>query len=282
MSSFESIEKNISFLSLLAKFGLQVSVCVGVLVVLFYCGSIGYYPSSLTVGDTFFLLAASLAFAAVHTIVVYLLFCSGVVFSPVLRGVQNLVILVWKINEEESTKTKFSFPFPLLKSKYIIEVLVGLPFWLLIVVISLYDLEKGGKVALAAILMSLVFGLWNMKPKVRKMNDNKVWQFKFFIVGLAYFIPIGMAQLGGDFLSASMSMIGVKSKGNTVMLSKEYTEFLDHEGVVSEFKNSKEGGIYKNVDILFQGIGKNTVLEIDTYILIARSVDVISGKKVEE
>ena len=277
-SRIESIGKNVSFASMMAKVGFQVSIFVGILITLLYCGRIGYYPSGLTLGDSIFFLGASLAFAFVHSAFVYFLYCTGIVISPALRVLQNIVFKISVRGNSNENNTKPWITFPELKSQHIMEILVGLLFFIVILVVSSFDIEKGFFIFVSAIALGVVFGCWHTKPRIRDGNYKRGWQVKIILVAFSYSIPLFMAQLGGDFLNTTMTMIGVRSDGNNVLLTSRYESVLEYQNIKPIEVTERGDKIYENVLILFQGIGDKTVLKFDDFVLIAKSDELIVGK----
>ena len=89
MLSKDKLEK-ISELSSLFKVAVQLVVFIGVCVSLCYFVDINYFPQGLTIGDTLFFIASSLAFATVYLLVVVFLFCGGFFISPFLSWIQSI------------------------------------------------------------------------------------------------------------------------------------------------------------------------------------------------
>src|SRR5690606_33052539 len=102
----ERLENQIRTVQSVVASCIQACIVLGVLVAIAYCGTIGYYPSGLTLGDSLFFIAASLAFAITYSLVVAALFAAGMTISPVLRWVQPLVLFGLNKYREVRNKPK--------------------------------------------------------------------------------------------------------------------------------------------------------------------------------
>lgn len=270
----------ISSSSAISKVCLQISIFIGIAVTLVYCGSISHYPAGLTIGDTLFFFAASVSFAFVYTLVVMGLMASGMTLTPFLRAFQAIIIsslnLFFRWKGKQEIKRKINFP-PLGPENFLIA-LVGIFLIVFSIAITFDDIQKGMNILGAMVIMGVIYGFWHTKiPQKGEYNEVHVKRVKLVLIVMAYITPIVLA--GKDnVLSQSMSKIGVRSEGSIVRLSKQHTEFLALNNIDHQHLTSAGEGVYKNVTVLFSGIGKDTVLRIQDFRITVPSSDVTIGQ----
>lgn len=273
-------DKSINSLSSIAKICIQTSVLLGVLVTITYCGIINHYPSGLTIGDSLFFIAASLAFAITYSIAVLAMFCAGVTISPFLRWIQPLIFIFLDLILKIKNKPKFlgRVNFPHLKIDSFAQVLVGL--LLIVITVNEYskDFDKAFAFTLTILLMGLIWGVWNTKPRRREYDVKSERKLKFGLAIMTFLMPLLLIQSEGSFLNHSMGMIGVRAESSIIQLEKKYTDFLKVHSI-NPVKTTKDGeGIYEEVIILFRGIGTNVVIEIDGFNLSVPAKNIVIGK----
>ncbi len=272
-------DQAISSILLIAKVCIQISICLGVIVTIIYCGSIGFYPSGLTIGDTLFFIAASLAFAVSYTLVVLAILAAGITISPFLRRLQLGVISIFNIyrrhRKKEEIKSKINFPK--IGPENYATLFVGLFF--IILVLSMYskDFDQAFSLTLATLSMSFCYGAWYTKPANPKNKENWEKKVKIGLVIFAYFLPFFIIQARGNFFNQSMRMIGVRTENCIIQLSKKHTDFLDSNNISCSSKSKEGEGVYNNVVILFRGIGNSVVIKVKDISVAVPSKDIIIG-----
>jgi len=271
-------DKPIQSALLIAKACIQISIFLGALITIAYCGTVDFYPSGLTIGDTLFFMASCLAFAITYTLFVFALICTGVTISPILRQCQKIVIFVihlvksFKGNKNKIYKIKFKY---LDKSDSLIA-LIGIIFFILSFSVIIKDFNRGFNFILAIIAMGFFVGLWNTKPIQKKYDENKAKKIRISIAFLIYLLPLFTLQENGNFLNQSMNMIGVRTESVTLQLSKKHTDFLTLNNIKYSKINSGEG-IYPHSTVLFRGIGNNILVNIQGMELSIDSKNIIIG-----
>ncbi|OOE83848.1 hypothetical protein BZG73_10700 [Salinivibrio siamensis] len=111
--NYECENNKIDLTSKIIRLIFQFFVSAGVLVVLFYCGRIGYYPTGLTVGDGLIFVAVALSFGFTYSMVVFMLYCTSIALTPLWRFLSKIFIALEKArrrfanNPDEVTINKF-------------------------------------------------------------------------------------------------------------------------------------------------------------------------------
>jgi hypothetical protein len=274
------LDKSINSILLIAKTCIQISIFLGVLITITYCGTIDFYPSGLTIGDTFFFVASSLAFAITYTLFVFALICSGITISPILRQFQKIVISVIHLTQRlRGKKNKvYKINFRHLDTGDSVIALVGIIFFILSVTVILKDFNRGFNFILAILAVGFFVGLWNTKPRQKIFDEKKAKKIKTSFAFIIYIFPLLILQENGSFLNQSMNMIGVRTESVTIQLSKKYTDFLTLNNIKFTKKRSGEG-LYPNSTVLFRGIGNNILVSIKGFELSVDPKNIIIGKQ---
>ena len=263
----------------IVKLCIQISLAVGVIVVIAYCGVINYYPSGLTIGDSFFFVASSLAFAITYTVLVLGLFAAAVTLSPILRMVYSIVI--WFINCKLKYQGKSSISskinFPELKWDSLPMVFAGLLMLSIVAIASRLGSEVF-TIVISILVISFFWGLFNTKPIMKEYDEKKAKKIKLIVVLMIYIAPFIIIETKSSFLNQAMKLIGVRIESSTVQISKKYKEFLKINGYGADQLVNNGDGIYKNVTVLFRGIGTDIVVDIDGYNIAIPNKEIIIGK----
>ncbi len=273
-------DQAINSVLLIAKASIQVSICLGVIVTIIYCGTINFYPSGLTIGDTLFFIAASLAFAVSYTVLVFAIISAGITISPIFRWLQPLVIFIinslLRFRKKEEIKNKINFP--VLGFDSIGPVVFGFIFILITTVLFYSEFDRAFNLTLAILLMSFIYGAWHTKPTGREKNEGWEKKVKVGLFIVAYLVPLVIMQAKGNFLNQSMDMIGVRAKGSAVQLSKKYTDFLTDNKILYTSKSPEGEGRYSDVVVLFRGIGSSIFIKVEKLSLSVQAKDIIIGQ----
>lgn len=271
----EELEKPVAVASAIAKLALQVGISIGVLAIIIYCGRIDYYPTGVTIGDSFLFIAASLAASFTYALIVLGLFSAGIALSPILRYVQKVAVWVPNItspNRVEKVRQFVNFP-PIGWDKLGV-VVFGLFMLLIIALKAASDFEVGFGLLGGALLMGLIYGLWHTEPpKAFAGTERSERKAKIGLAIVAVLVPLIATKSQGSILDQAMHLIGVRNEAVVVQISEKYAKFLESNGVTPESPITKDGAIYQGATILFQGIGTNAAVEIDGVKLVLPATD---------
>ncbi|TOQ02636.1 hypothetical protein CGH03_23250, partial [Vibrio parahaemolyticus] len=139
----EEIEKQLDLVPKLIKISLQIGIGVGALIILVYCGGVGYYPSGLTIGDGLLFIAVALSFGFSYSILVLFLFCTAVALTPFWRIVQIIAVHIhrlWlKIRRQTRQEEQLAFP-PLTADQFGIAV-IGIVGSIFIIISFFNDID---------------------------------------------------------------------------------------------------------------------------------------------
>ena len=124
--------------------------------------------------------------------------------------------------------------------------------------------------------MSIFWGFINSKSRQSKYSYKKIIFVKIILISVIYLIPVMFIE--DTFIDKSMTLIGIKKDSAVIQLSKKYTTFLDINGILPSKITKDNEGIFKNVTVMFQGIGTNIHVKIENFSLTVPSKDIIIGK----
>jgi Flp pilus assembly pilin Flp len=251
-------------------FGL-IGVVIGAILVIYYCGSINFYPSGLTIADTLFFLWVVAIFGFYYSAVAFAFFIASTFWVAVFARPINFILKLAK------NKTDIVIPLP--KSDWFMVFGGGLIANLLILGASYINghplISVFGALFLIGFLYTLIENVSNNFSSSNKLLDAKGQPInvkpidpqliKNIFYVLIYAAPLLLAQVGGSVTRTTFETMGVRQEGVDLYIEvKEYKSILNNyerEGLISGLECG-EVCIVKNVNILFTNIGTNTKLEM--------------------
>lgn len=248
-------------------FGVAGAV-IGAILVIYYCGSINYYPSGLSVADTLFFLWVVVVFGFYYSVIAFAFFIASIFWISIFAKPINFII--------KSTKAKTDVVVPFPKSDWLIVLGGGLFANLLIFGIS-YSQDHSllaifSALFISGLLYTLIDNLSKRSSSSEKLLDScgkplkttpKIVNNVLYV--LIYAAPLLFSQVGGGVTRTTFETMGVRQIGVTLNIEvKEYEDILEgyvSEGFISDLSCNKVCTI-KSANILFTSIGTNTKLEL--------------------
>lgn len=247
-----------------------VGAVVGAVLVIYYCCTISFYPSGLTIADTLFFLWVVVVFGFYYSWVAFALFISSVFWVAILAKPINFI---FKLSADKS-----NIIVPLRKSDWSAILAGGIFFNLFIFIISY---ERGHSFFL--VIAALIFNgfLYTLAEHLPKKNDTsynfldakgKAIKYrppesdfvKNCIFLLIYATPLLPGWSGGSIIRETFEIMGVRQIGVKVHIEgKEYHSILkayDRNGFINGLVCNEDCEI-SDVNVLFTGVGANTKLE---------------------
>lgn len=257
----ESLEKQLDVLIQIIKISLQLSIGVGALIILIYCGGIGYYPSGLTAGDGLVFIAAALSFGFFYSIIVLFLFCTAIVLTPFWRVAQLIIARTYTLLSitKKRTRKEDDLQFPPLTSDQLGVTAIGLFGVVLIAISFLKDIELFVGLTASVALMALCYLLMismkkNQDDSEQQGNTNNRVKLAFALS--IYLIPLVIGRFQGNVLEQTMRAIGARTDSAVVRFRDDYKDFVDAS------LGNNAVNLYE-ARILFNGFGTNSVIEIE-------------------
>jgi hypothetical protein len=250
-------------------FGVAGAV-IGAILVIYYCSSINFYPSGLTIADTLFFLWAVVVFGFYYSVVSFAFFIASIFWVTVFSKPINFILKL--------TKSKTGIIVPLPKSDWLMVLGGGFIANLLILGISYFKghpfIAIFGSLFLIGIFYTLIENLSkqiNLTDKLLgpdgkplKLNPINPTIVKSIFYVFIYSAPLFFGQVGGGVTRTTFETMGVRQEDVTIhIVAKEYKSILEgyeSEGFVSSLI-CREVCTLTNANILFTSIGTNTKLE---------------------
>lgn len=266
---------------------IKAIIAIGILCLVAYLLTIGYIPSEISFGDTLIFLLIFVACSIAYTGLSMMLFFFGISLMPIVYMIINKVDKYLPPHIRIGKK----LPFPkismitLAASLYLLYTIRDLLFldWR----ISLY-------VAITASFISLFYYAFYLnRQKIREFS-NKFENLKDIIddpdasenlktfarvklkrleihikdsIQIALFlilIPLVpmffIGDLGKIFLDFTMQKTGVRIEKPTLYIKAPYADLIDLPKTSTKALAQQQTFIFKNAKVLFQGIGKNTLV----------------------
>lgn len=263
-------------ISLVARLVLQVSISLGVIIIVIYCGKIGYYPTGLTIGDTLFFIVSSCIFTFIYTVFFILMLSAGIAISPLLRWLQVIMLKLIGFFKDDK-KTNIKIEFPKWKIFDIPYVLIGYLVIFFMATLYVKDFELAHNMFFSILTLGVFHGFLHTKPRLKEYNIEKVRKMKMILALMAYSVPLIFLSSEVNFFNISMKLIGVRTDNGIVLISKRYTDFLSSNKITAFRKNKGGEGIYEDVIVLFRGVGDNVLIKVQNFKLTVPSKEIIIG-----
>lgn len=260
----ESIEKLISSL---ATTSFKLSTLIGGAIMLYYCFKIGYFPTDLSISDTFIFIALSILFGILYGIT---LLTIKILFNIIFSFLLYLNVKFFKFKElivfSNLVYRKYKFSIDEIFGS--IFVIIWLSFFLLMKIIKPLDVLS---VLVIFFIAVCFYEVSIIKIKEKRLSnglgidDIEFIRKKEFLNITVFLLTIFLLLFSGmkaeGFVKSSMQILSLANDNVSVHIQKPYGQYLVEYGVPTI--NSNFGDDYvksENVDVLMQGVGSNVVM----------------------
>lgn len=239
-----------------AKNSFNIALFLGAIISISYFISIGYYPSNLSIGDVLFFIVTLFAFSSLYILFIAVLFAGGIVFTPVLSSAQSLFIFTYK-KVFPRKEAIFKVNFKSITWDYLGFVVGGGIFILFSISLLFTDkYQLGINFLICMVAMSLIYGLWNTRPK---KNKKRRLARPFLILGVLL-IPIIVSGFYVSLLESSMQLLGMRVESVAMQFSEKHKGLFKYAGI-----SLNKDKVHEDVTILFKGIGDKVFIEIEGF-----------------
>lgn len=274
-----SLRDTIDLASQALSLSFKLGVIAGATCLLFYCRQIHYFPTGVTIGDSFLFLLLAVSFGFIYGLVLAGLTSLGIFVIYALRIISWLTSRV-RIKMRIGDLAVPTRPgFPILASTF---ALIGVDL-----IYTLYKLDPAAGLILPLISFALAGLVWmlqdsvpwfvkqtslasstctqdgNTKPK--ELHKTRVYAILILIV----FLPLFFGGVSGLILKAGMRFANLRQGHSVIWLRAPYSEMLNAKSKRTKRTLGRGFTKFSNIDILFSGFGQETVIEF------------LSGRKVE-
>ncbi len=290
-------------------------VAIGVLCLVAYLLTISYIPSEISFGDTLIFLLIFAAFSIVYTAFCMMLFFFGISLLPVTYFILSVVDRYLPSHIKIGEK----LPFPKISI-----ITLGVSVYLLYIIRGLFflDWKINAYIGITISLISFSYYAFyvNQKrvkeyrlkfenlreiiddPKASKNLKNfaetklkqlEIWiknsiQSALFIILTPLIFMSLIEDVGKIFLYYTMEKTGVRIEKATLYIKEPYANLIELPQTTTKELNQYKTFIFKDVKVLFQGIGKSTLVsykvkDIEKQLVIPNEyITVERSKKIEE
>ena len=251
-------------------FGIAGAV-IGAILVIYYCGSIRFYPSGLTMADTLFFLWVVVVFGFYYSVVAFAFFIASMFWVTIFSKPINLFLKFIKV------QNKIVVPLP--KSDWLTILVGGLISNFYIISVSYFKNHSFMAIFGSLFLIGFIYTLIEYIGKrtesgVKSLEssddtiktnpmDPKTVKNIFYV--LIYVAPLLFAQVGGGITRTTFETMGVRQESiNLHIEAKDYRSILESykkQGLIADLECNEVCDI-KNVNVLFTNIGTNTKVEL--------------------
>lgn len=294
---------------------IKAIVAIGVLCLVAYLLTISYIPSEISFGDTLIFLLIFAAFSIAYAVLSMMLFFFGISLMPVIY----IVLTVVDKHLPPHIRIGKKLPFPKISI-----ITLGASIYLLYTIRGLLSLHW--KISFYVTISSLFISLFyyafyinrlkikefsnkfenlkeiivdpeasenlkkfaNVKWKRLEIHIKDSLQIALFLIVTPLLPMIFIGDIGKLFLNYTMQNIGVRIEKSTLYIKTPYANLIELPKTTNKELSSDQLFIFKDIKVLFQGIGKNTLVaykvkDIEKYIVIPNEYIIVEkSRKADE
>ncbi|MHA3092123.1 hypothetical protein [Acinetobacter brisouii] len=266
---------------------IKTIIAIGILCLVAYLLTIGYIPSEISFGDTLIFLLIFVACSIVYAGLSMVLFFFGISLRPVVYWVFSIVDMYLPPHIRIGKK----LPFPKISI-----LTLGSSLYLLYTIRSLLLLDW--KIRLYVALTSAFISLFSYAfyinwQKIKEFNNKfenlkdiiddpdasenikkfasiklkrleihikDSLQIAFFLILIPLVPMFFIGDIGKVFLDFTMQKTGVSVEKATLYIKAPYANLIDLPKTTTKELSQYQIFIFKDIKVLFQGIGKNTLV----------------------
>lgn len=278
--------KNFSFkaassISNILTFAFKLSAFIGGLCFMFYCYRIEHLPIGISIGDSVYFILFAASFGAIYGIFLCSLISLIACLSPILYLTQKGIRLVRMKHVKGPLLEPWEFPLPNLLTVslaivglFFIEVIIrkikpdeiyqflGMILFLALIW-SVYKatLSKLAKLSKIETYNNLPMEIDSSTFSVNVVAKKKLERLAISLFGVIIFTPLMIGGISGVLLDGSMRAANVRKEHVYVMLRPPYSFLVPTQLKTQLFPDAENLTTFKDVKILFSGIGGKTVIQ---------------------
>jgi len=260
----EETEKTNEVLKVLFK----ISLIIGGLATMSYCNLIDFFPYDLSIGDGVLFIGIALSFGILYILLTTLFSCAG--FK--LRGVLLVLVkLLFRFRGDEKQKEELISMIPN-KTEKILWVPATFGFLIIIKISSGETMFERFTSLIVLIFLSwlsahCISSYWELKKEAAsnlEVSRKSSARLKSIYLLVFLTFPLLTGEVMSTMLMGAMRLVKIRQEHVTVHVSNPYAQFAIEAGAKGEVSAmGKEYLKFENVDVLFTGPGKNSVLQFN-------------------
>lgn len=262
------LRTNFDIISHTLSLSFKIGLLVGSTCLFFYCKQIHYFPTGVTVGDSFLLVLLASCFSFIYGIFVAGLTGLGISLIFVFK-----IILWW-------LRIQFHGENLTVPAKPAVPILsLTLALYGAVLIYTLYKLEAAAGLILPMISLALGWLVWGLQDSVpwfvklaspasstcaqdgntkpKELHKTRVYA----ILILIGFLPLFFGGVSNLVLKAGMRLANLRQGRSVIWLRAPYSEMLNAKLKRTKRMLGRGFTKFSNIDILFSGFGQETVIE---------------------
>lgn len=275
MDKVSEIKDKIDIANNLLNLVFKLGVALGGGVFVLYCWRIGYFPQDVSVGDGLLLILLAVTFGGFYLFFVACLICLGIMLRPVWHGLQKMYIFSLNIFNKRTGKSITYTPFVIerMRPELFIFALFGLFF---VIGFGLPDIKTSATLLLCTWGSALMWSFYQqntqnifMLKHKETLTDDELKQLKkfssnqMFFIAILLILPLVIGGVTGKLLDGTMRLANIRTEAAVIHIKEPYAKYAQEYGLKGEKSNlGAEYSKFSNVTILFNGFGKNVVMEV--------------------
>jgi len=245
----------------------KISLIIGGLALFSYCYLIDFFPYDLSIGDGLLFIGVALSFGLVYIFLTTLFSCAGFKLRGVLLILAKIIFI---IRGDEKQKEELISMIPKKTEKILwVPAIFG---FLIITKISSGDtiFEKVTSLLVLTFLSWLnahcISYYWELKEEESNFEVSRKSSVRLKFIYLIVFLtfPLLTGEVMSTMSTGAMRLVKIRQEHVTVHVSNPYAQFAIEASAKGEVSAmGKEYLKFENVDVLFTGPGKNSLLKFN-------------------
>lgn len=268
-------EKTMDFTSKGMAFIAKIGIFIGGLCIGLYSLKNGHFPQGITLGDGFLFLITAGCFGFVYILFVASLTAMGVLFSPVIRPLLNIVF--WSLGKLAKNKTgkeaKPKYQLKKFRWKYFLFTPVLVP---MLIAFGRSDKTVYLTLTLLAIALYMFYSIYEDMGRMIKstnsatqgnidykekplevMHSSSLKKDRSAILFIIIFLPIAMGGVTGQLLDSAMRAANIRIDITTAYIQEPYYSLLTTKPTETTAEKFKK---IENLTVIFRGFGRSSLV----------------------
>lgn len=270
------VDTNVDGLLKAATAVTKLGLFIGGICVALYSLRIGYFPQDLSLGDGVLFLLVAGSFGYVYLVFVYCLVALGICGAPFVRPLSRPILAIINRYRKRSLKLNFELvPFNWSSTFFagaavLLILALGrqeqFAYWSLPLLSGMLYLLYSAFVSLGKKLKKIAVVRQaevhtKEKEKLAVLGDpRKMRQDQLVLLALILFAPLLYGGVSGQLLEMGMGVAKLRKEHAVVYIKTPYALMLPSNLISSKQPSLPEYSRFDDVDVLFHGFGKRTVV----------------------
>jgi len=238
----------------------------GVVVFMFYCMRIQFFPTGLTLSDAIFFLMVIASFSLILGFFILCWYSMSVIVSAIFI---NISLFCAKINKSPKVLYSLKGTKRMARRMKIYEPAWAHAIISVIAIVTLFTIVRSRHIDVLSVFLSVIVtsSLMTIVPSIyfdKRIEKKKKNKMAALICGIAFFLFFLLSGMAPVLSDAGMTFIGVRKSNITVMLQGDDLKMARH------LTGNQEQNYFTG-DALFTGVGASSLLVINKKRIIVKN-----------